>query len=121
MLAIGWSLTASADPGPGLTGNDTGGIITWSPQHQRMARQWAAAHCAQYGEVAHITSIHPRYGDYIGFACDWRPPYRSGGASVNDRRAYIRRIGCVTASTKPPNVNAAISRKAARKASVISA
>jgi len=76
VLAIGWSLTASADPGPGLTGNDTGGIITWSPQHQRMARQWAAAHCAQYGEVAHITSIHPRYGDYIGFACDWRPPYR---------------------------------------------
>ena len=77
VLAIGWSLTAAADPGPGLTGNDTGGIITWSPQHQRMARQLAAAHCAQYGEVAHITSIHPRYGDYIGFACDWRPPYRT--------------------------------------------
>jgi hypothetical protein len=71
-----WTTVVAAQPGSGLTGNDTGGIITWSPEHQRVAFQWAAEHCARYGEYARITSIHPWYGDYIAFACDWRPFYR---------------------------------------------
>jgi hypothetical protein len=55
--------------GPGLTGNDTGGIINWTPEHQRVARPWAAAHCASFGKAARITSIYARYGQYIAFEC----------------------------------------------------
>lgn len=54
-------------------GNDTGGIIAWSPQAQRNARWIAADHCARYGKLARITSVWPRYGQYIGFSC--RLPY----------------------------------------------
>jgi hypothetical protein len=65
-------LAACAGPGPGLTGNDTGGIIAWSPENQSMARDWAASHCARYHKYARITSVHRRYGDYIAFACRFR-------------------------------------------------
>ena len=58
-------------PGPGLTGNSLGGIITWTPEHQRVARWWAAAFCARYGKLARITSVYPRYGQYIGFNCSF--------------------------------------------------
>ena len=75
-LLLALPLAACAGPGPGLTGNDTGGIITWSPEHQRLARQWAGEHCASYGKFARITSIHAQYGDYIGFACGFRLPTR---------------------------------------------
>lgn len=54
-------------------GNDTGGIIAWSPANQRDARMIARAHCARYGKLARITSVWPRYGQYIGFSC--RLPY----------------------------------------------
>jgi len=66
-------LAACTGPGSGLTGNDTGGIITWSPEHQQVAREWAADHCARYGKYARITSIHAQYGDYIGFTCQFDP------------------------------------------------
>ena len=76
-LLIGATVSAHAGlgPGPGLTGNSTGGIITWSPEHQRIARRWAADHCSRYGELARITSVYARYGQYIGFACSF-PRYR---------------------------------------------
>lgn len=76
-LLVGATLDAQAGLGPGygLTGNSTGGIITWSPAHQRMARGWAADHCARYGKVARVTSVYARYGQYIGFACSF-PRYR---------------------------------------------
>lgn len=56
---------------PGLTGNDTGGIISWSPQNEATAFAAAADHCARYNKGARITSIHPWYGDYIAFVCRW--------------------------------------------------
>jgi len=59
---------ASAWVGP-YRGNDTGGIIAWSPAAQHDARMIAAAHCARYGKLARITSVWPRYGQYIGFSC----------------------------------------------------
>ena len=65
-------LGACVGPGPGLTGNDTGGIITWSPEHQQVAPEWAADHCARYGKFARITSVHRQYGDYIAFRCEFR-------------------------------------------------
>jgi hypothetical protein len=73
------SILLGTGPGPGLTGNDTGGIITWSPEHQHMARDWAGEHCARYGKFARITSIHRQYGDYIGFNCVFDPRKRPPG------------------------------------------
>ena len=63
------SFAAAADPGPGLTGNDTGGIIQWSPAIAHYYREIAADHCARWHRIARITSVHPWYGDYVGFVC----------------------------------------------------
>jgi hypothetical protein len=71
-LTLAALATACAGPGPGVTGNDTGGIIPWSPLHHQLARDLAAQHCAYYGKYARITSVRARYGDYIAFACSWR-------------------------------------------------
>ena len=61
-------------PGPGLTGNDTGGIIAYLPDLERSAyREMAANWCARWGRISFITSAHRRYGDYIGFVCIDRP------------------------------------------------
>ena len=62
----------------GVQGNDTGGIIPWSPGIDHSARQMAAGHCGSYGKYALITSVRPWYGDYIGFVC--RRPVRWGPA-----------------------------------------
>jgi hypothetical protein len=53
----------------GINGNDTGGIIPWSPAIRYTYRDIAALHCAGYKKVSRITSVHGRYGDYVGFAC----------------------------------------------------
>jgi hypothetical protein len=65
---------ACAGPGPGLTGNDVGGIIPWSPDNQRMALASANQHCSGYNKHARITSIYAQYGAYIGFACIFNRP-----------------------------------------------
>jgi hypothetical protein len=62
-------LLAACGIGPGLTGNDTGGVISWSPENHLYAREMAAAHCAKYNKNARITSVRARYGDYIAFVC----------------------------------------------------
>jgi hypothetical protein len=59
----------------GLVGNDTGGMIPWAGQTRYEARAMAADHCAQYNKVARITSVHRRYGDYIGFVCHFPRRY----------------------------------------------
>ena len=84
-LAVASAVGACAGPGPGLTGNDIGGIIQWTPDNQLYARDMAGAHCARYNKYARITSVHAVYGDYIGFACDWRGP------SVSVHRVHVRR------------------------------
>jgi len=67
--------------GPGLTGNDTGGIIQWTPETDLIYHDIAAAHCARWNRLASITSVHRTYGDYIGFQC------------VFDRRYDPRKTG----------------------------
>ncbi len=66
----------------GINGHDTGGIIPWSPELGAYGyRDAAQQHCSGYHKVAHITSVHARYGDYVGFACQFPPgydPVRSG-------------------------------------------
>jgi hypothetical protein len=60
----------------GVKGNDTGGIIPWTPMAYETALQAAGDHCARYDKYAVITSVHPWPGDYVGFAC--RRPGRWG-------------------------------------------
>ena len=70
-------LTACVGPGPGITGNDTGGIIPYplvasqGGSNRAVAQAMASGHCARYHKFAKITSIHRQYGDYVGFACYW--------------------------------------------------
>jgi len=70
---------------PPFEANDTGGIIAWSPEAHRYRHAIAGDHCAQYGKIHRITSVAPRYGEYIGFACYW--PRGTGGGVVL-RRMY---------------------------------
>ncbi|HEX2215660.1 MAG TPA: hypothetical protein VHG27_03035 [Xanthobacteraceae bacterium] len=79
-------LSAKAYSVPPFEGNDTGGIIAWSPEAHRFRHAIAADHCARFGKIHRITSVHPWYGDYIGFACYWPRGYEPGAFIV--RRAY---------------------------------
>jgi hypothetical protein len=67
-------------PGPwfGRTwayGNDTGGIIPYSPwiRNVTVYRQMAADYCARWRRLSHVTSVHRKYGDYVSFVCIDRP------------------------------------------------
>jgi hypothetical protein len=70
-LALAVSVLASAAQAGWFEtrGNDTGGIIPWSPVPGYAYREAAADHCGRYNKVARITSVHPWYGDYVGFTC----------------------------------------------------
>jgi len=71
--AAGAALAAFAGPGPGITGNDTGGIFPYSPAVEGIYRQIAADYCASWGRLAHVTSVHRQYGDYVSFVCIDKP------------------------------------------------
>ena len=48
----------------------------WSPQLRDYGYLPAApAHCDGYHRLARITSVHARYGDYVGFACEFPRGY----------------------------------------------
>jgi len=74
-------LAAGAQAGSNLVGiwgghsNDTGGIIPWTPETDRIYREIAAAECARWEKVAFITSVHRVYGDYIGYVCHFPRGY----------------------------------------------
>jgi hypothetical protein len=55
--------------------NDVGGIIAWSPAIAHDYRDIAAAECARFDKVAVISSVHRRYGDYVGFRCHFAHRY----------------------------------------------
>lgn len=86
------ALAAGAPPaaaGPyGLVGNDTGGIIPWSPEIRVAYRDLAAAHCGGYNKQAKITSVHARYGDYVGFECR----FPNGYDPVKGRVGVVRTL-----------------------------
>jgi hypothetical protein len=73
LAASGSALARFAGPGPGVTGNDTGGIIPYSPDLEDAYRDIAASYCARWGRLSHITSVHRKYGDYISFVCIDKP------------------------------------------------
>ena len=58
----------------GPKGNDVGGIIPWSPEAELAALDTAQSNCGRFNKYAVITSIHRVYGDYISYACWWKPP-----------------------------------------------
>ncbi len=85
LAAAGAAMTAAATsaamasgaeaggPGPGVTGNDTGGIFPYSAGVEGIYQQIADDHCARYGRMAKVTSVHRIYGDYVAFVCYDRP------------------------------------------------
>jgi hypothetical protein len=74
------TVAACTGPGPGLTGNDMGGIIPYPLVASRsvgtsdrvVARAMAAEHCARYNMRAINLNIRRQYGDYVSFECSWR-------------------------------------------------
>ena len=60
----------------GAKGNDTGGIIPWSPENEKNAFAMAEANCRSHNKYPLATSIHRVPGDYIAYACVWDPPRR---------------------------------------------
>jgi hypothetical protein len=68
-IAFGLLLTACAGAGPGLTGNDTGGIIPYANFDRPQAMAMATGHCARYGKLAKATGVDARYGGYYSFSC----------------------------------------------------
>ena len=60
----------------GMKGNDTGGIIAWSPANEAAALQIAQDNCGTYGKYAQITSVRRMYGDYIAYICTFDPARR---------------------------------------------
>jgi hypothetical protein len=71
---LGLALGACGVYGP--KGNDTGGIIPWSPENELAAHDIAQNNCGRYDAVALITSIHREYGDYIAYECRTDAPRR---------------------------------------------
>jgi hypothetical protein len=69
-------------------GNDTGGMIVWTPENETLAPAAAAGHCAAYGKEARITSVYRQYGHYIGFACGF-----PAGYIVHEREYGLRTKG----------------------------
>jgi hypothetical protein len=77
------ALAAHADTvPPGVTGNDSGGIIMWAPGADYVFRDLAYLHCARFHKIAVISSIHRRYGDYAGFRCYFPREY-------DPRKSYL--------------------------------
>ena len=68
-VSCGLLLTACAGPGPGLTGNDTGGIIPYANFSRPEAMAMARDHCGRYGTIAKATGVDARYGGYYSFSC----------------------------------------------------
>ena len=59
LLAIGSTgavLASFTGPGPWITGNDTGGIIPYSPDLEGVYQQMAQDYCARWRRLSHITS-----------------------------------------------------------------
>jgi len=73
LCAGGAALANLVGPGPGITGNDTGGIIPYSPNLEGVYEGMAASYCARWARLSHVTSVHRKYGDYISFVCIDKP------------------------------------------------
>ena len=82
VVALGLAL-ASCVGVYGPKGNDVGGIIPWSPENELAAMDIAQGNCGRFNKYAVITSVHRMYGDYISYACWWKPPTSLRGYTSN--------------------------------------
>jgi hypothetical protein len=71
--ASAWNDILNSVYGP--KGNDTGGIIPWSPDNERNAFAIAESQCSRWNKYPVATSIHRVPGDYIAYRCVWERPY----------------------------------------------
>lgn len=71
-----------------IVGNDIGGMISWTPENERVAFAVTGAHCAAWGKEARITSVYRQYGHYIGFECAFPRGYK-----LRERQLVIRTKG----------------------------
>jgi hypothetical protein len=71
-----------------IVGNDIGGMISWTPESERVASAVTGAHCAAWGKEARITSVYRQYGSYIGFSCAFPRGYK-----LRDHQLVIRTKG----------------------------
>ena len=71
-----------------IVGNDIGGMISWTPESERVASAVTGAHCAAWGKEARITSVYRQYGHYIGFECAFPRGYK-----LRERQLVIRTKG----------------------------
>ncbi|MDQ2079960.1 hypothetical protein RA307_07195 [Xanthobacteraceae bacterium Astr-EGSB] len=85
-VVIAMAATPCFAGGAELTANDTGGMISWSPAIASVYRHIAAEHCARFDKLAVITSVHRRYGDYVGFRCFFPRGYDPRRGMVAARR-----------------------------------
>jgi len=73
VTALGLALASCAGVS-GIKGNDTGGIIPYSPDNARAARTIAREQCAAYEKRGTVSSMRRAYGDYITYVCRFGPP-----------------------------------------------
>lgn len=71
-IAAGAALLLAGCVGP-IKGNDTGGIIAWSPEAEAAAPALAMEQCGLYGKEGRISSVTRGYGNYIAYSCRWVP------------------------------------------------
>ena len=70
-------LLANCGVGPGITGNESGGIIPYAlvaaqPGSNRVvAAAMASDFCAHYNKRSRVKTINRKYGDYVTFECNW--------------------------------------------------
>jgi hypothetical protein len=57
----------------GPKGNDTGGIIPWSPENERNSFAIASEQCGRWNKIPIATSIRRQPGEYISYKCVWEP------------------------------------------------
>jgi hypothetical protein len=72
-VAASAAMAEISGPWPSIIGNDTGGIFPYTPSVEALYPQIARDYCATWGRLAHVTSVHRRYGDYISFVCIDKP------------------------------------------------
>jgi hypothetical protein len=91
LVSVSLAANAGNFPGTGmrgLTGNDSGGIIQWTPEIDPYYRAMAAEHCGRWHRFAKITSAHRWYGEFIGFVCLYVRRYDPRKAWLYPPEAY---------------------------------
>jgi hypothetical protein len=75
----------------GSKGNDTGGIIPWTPENEATSFEIATKQCARWNKFPVATSIHRVPGDYIAYKCVWDQPAPAVAARHHRRDVKIEK------------------------------